>query len=125
MKHLAILLTLLSSLYSFASNTTNFPADTTQVAHENILYKVSQDDNYVYLNISTTDKKTSMSIIRTGLSVYYDIKGKKKKGCAVYSQIYYYLFGVSDSLRLIMRLVFSFKSSILARFSHYVQRLSI
>ncbi|MBD0779949.1 hypothetical protein HPE56_19295 [Maribacter sp. ANRC-HE7] len=79
MKHLAILLTLLSSLYSFASNTTNFPADTTQVSNENILYKVSQDDNYVYLNISTTDTKTSMSIIRTGLTVYYDIKGKKKK----------------------------------------------
>lgn len=83
MKHLAILLTLLSSLYSFASNTTNFPADTTQVSNENILYKVSQDDNYVYLNISTTDTKTSMSIIRTGLTVYYDIKGKKKKNVYV------------------------------------------
>ena len=83
MKHLAILLTLLSSLYSFASNTTNFPTDTTQVSNENILYKVSQDDNYVYLNISTTDTKTSMSIIRTGLTVYYDIKGKKKKNVYV------------------------------------------
>ena len=83
MKHLAILLTLLSSLYSFASNTTNYPTDTTQVSNENILYKVSQDDNYVYLNISTTDTKTSMSIIRTGLTVYYDIKGKKKKNVYV------------------------------------------
>ena len=79
MKHLAILLTILSSLYSFASNTTNFPADSTQVSNENILYKVSQDDSYVFLNISTTDKKTAMSIIRNGLTIYYDIKGKKKK----------------------------------------------
>lgn len=79
MKHLAILLTLLSSLYSFASNTTNFPADTTQVSNENVLYKVSQDETYVYLNISTTDKETAMAIIRNGLTIYYDINGKKKK----------------------------------------------
>lgn len=83
MKHLIIVLLTLSSLSSFASNKSSFPADTTQVSNENILYKVSQDDNYVYLNISTTDRNTAMSIIRNGLTVYYDIKGKEKKNVYV------------------------------------------
>lgn len=79
MKHLIIVLLTLSSLSSFASNKNSFPSDTTQVSNENVLYKVSQDGSYVFLNISTTDKKTAMSIIRNGLTIYYDIKGKKKK----------------------------------------------
>uniref|UniRef100_UPI00404812AE hypothetical protein n=1 Tax=Mariniflexile sp. TaxID=1979402 RepID=UPI00404812AE len=76
---LLIVLLTLSSLSSFASNKSSFPADTTQITNENVLYKVSQDGNYVHLNISTTDKKTAMSIIRNGLTIYYDIKGKEKK----------------------------------------------
>ncbi|SEA68372.1 hypothetical protein SAMN05443667_10782 [Flavobacterium gillisiae] len=83
MKHLLIVLLTLSSLSSFASNKSSFPADTTQISNKNVLYKVSQDDNYVYLNISTTDRKTAMSIIRNGLTIYYDIKGKEKKNVYV------------------------------------------
>lgn len=79
MKHLLIVLLTLSSLFSFASNKSSFPADTTQISNKNVLYKVSQDDNNVYLNISTTDRKTATSIIRNGLTIYYDIKGKEKK----------------------------------------------
>lgn len=79
MKHLIILLITLSSLYSFASTKYNIHVDTTQVSNENVLYKVSQDGSYVYLNLSTKDKKTAMSILRDGLTIYYDIKGKKKK----------------------------------------------
>ena len=83
MKHLLIVLLTLSSLSSFASNKSSFPADTTQIGNKNVLYKVSQDDKYVYLNISTTDKQTAMSIIRNGLTIYYDIKGKEKKNVYV------------------------------------------
>ncbi|ADV47498.1 hypothetical protein Celal_0145 [Cellulophaga algicola DSM 14237] len=79
MKHLLIVLLTLSSLSSFASNKSGFPVDTTQISNKNILYKVSQAGNYIHLNISTTDKKTAMSIIRNGLTIYYDIKGKEKK----------------------------------------------
>lgn len=79
MKYLLIVLLTLSSLPSFASNKSSFPADTTQITNENVLYKVSQDGNYVHLNMSTTDKTTTMSIIKNGLTIYYDIKGKKKK----------------------------------------------
>ncbi|GGG50801.1 hypothetical protein [Bizionia arctica] len=79
MKYLILVLLTLSSLSSFASNKSSFPADTTQISNENVLYKVSQDNNYVYLNISTTDRNTAMSIIKNGLTIYYDIKGKTKK----------------------------------------------
>jgi len=79
MKHLLIVLLTLSSLSSFASNKSSFPADTTQISNKNIFYKVSQNETYVYLNISTTDKETTMAILRNGLTIYYDIKGKKKK----------------------------------------------
>ena len=83
MKYLIIVLLALSSFNSLASNKKSFPADTTQISNENVLYKVSQDGNYVHLNISTTDKKTAMLIIRNGLTIYYDIKGKKKKNVYV------------------------------------------
>ena len=81
MKYLILALLTLSSLNCFASNKRSFSADTTEISNNNILYKVSQEGNYIHLNISTTDKKTATSIIRNGLTIYYDIKGKKKKGC--------------------------------------------
>ncbi len=79
MRHLLILILTLSNLYAVALNKSSFLADTSHITNDNVLYKVSQDDSYVYLNISTIDKNTAMSIIRNGLTVYYDIKGKKKK----------------------------------------------
>ncbi|WP_290699738.1 hypothetical protein [Lacinutrix sp.] len=79
MKYLILALLTLSSLNCFASNKRSFSADTTQISNKNILYKVSQAGNYIHLNISTTDKKTATSIIRNGLTIYFDIKGKKKK----------------------------------------------
>ncbi|SIT11654.1 hypothetical protein SAMN05421766_11124 [Zobellia uliginosa] len=79
MKYIIYACLLLTSFNAFASGKKSISADTTQVSNEGILYKVSQEGNYVYLNISTTEKKTAMSIIRTGLTIYYDIKGKRKK----------------------------------------------
>ncbi len=79
MKHLIIVLLTLSSLSSYESNKSSVPADTTQITNKNVLYKVSQDETYVYLNIRPTDKETTMAILRNGLTIYYDIKGKKKK----------------------------------------------
>lgn len=79
MKYLILALLTLSSLNCFASNKRSFSGDTTQISNKNILYKVSQAGNYIHLNISTIDKKTATSIIRNGLTIYYDIKGKEKK----------------------------------------------
>ncbi|MCF8274095.1 MAG: hypothetical protein K9I95_09710 [Flavobacteriaceae bacterium] len=53
--------------------------DTTQITENSVHYKVSDDSQYIYLNICTSDKKTMMSFFRSGLSVYFDIRGKHKK----------------------------------------------
>ncbi|WP_338357914.1 hypothetical protein [Yeosuana marina] len=79
MKHVLIILITLSNFCSIASNKKSFLADTTKVTEANVLYKTVRDDNYMYLNISTTDKKTAIAIIKNGLTVYYDIQGKQKK----------------------------------------------
>lgn len=80
MKHLFFLVLVLTTLSSKAKNEkpTN-TKDTTEITENNVLYKVYSNNNYIFLSVSTTDKKTSMSILKTGLTVYFDIKGKEKK----------------------------------------------
>lgn len=78
MKHLMILFLIITTT-SAKAETKLILTDTTNVVENNVHYKVFSDNNYIYLNISTTDKKTSMSIIRNGLNIYFDVKGKKKK----------------------------------------------
>ncbi|MEO9953127.1 MULTISPECIES: hypothetical protein [Nonlabens] len=46
-------------------------------------YKVSDDKEYIYVNVSTKDQKTSLSILRHGLSVYFDVKGNEDKNVYV------------------------------------------
>lgn len=83
MKHLLLILFTLSSLYSTATIKRNSPVDTTQVINGSLLYKISQEDNYVHLNISTKDKMSAMSILKNGLTIYYDIDGKKQKDVSI------------------------------------------
>ncbi|MEN8187991.1 MAG: hypothetical protein ABFR05_12755 [Bacteroidota bacterium] len=54
-------------------------ADTTEVVNENLIYKVTNDHSSVFVNISTSDRRTMMSMLRKGVTVYFDVKGKKKK----------------------------------------------
>lgn len=53
--------------------------DTTEINIGKMFYSVSEDSTYVYINVRTSEEKTIKSIIRTGLTVYFDLKGKKKK----------------------------------------------
>lgn len=55
----------------------------TILSNENVTYKVTQDENNIYLNVSTSDKKTMMSMVRLGVTVFFDIKGRKKKNVYV------------------------------------------
>ncbi|MGY0390997.1 hypothetical protein ACW5R3_00385 [Bizionia sp. KMM 8389] len=83
MKHFLILILTLTGFYTTAANNTHVASDTTQVGNEGVLYEVTQDNRYVNINISTVDSKTAMTVIRNGVTVYYDIKGKKKKNVYV------------------------------------------
>ena len=76
MRHLLIIILSISNFYG---NAANIYTDTIQKVNENILYKVTRDDTNIYLNMSTTDKKTCVSMLKRGLIVYFDTKGKEKK----------------------------------------------
>ncbi len=51
----------------------------TVLPNENVTYKVTQDANNIHLKISTSDEKTMLSMVRLGVTVFFDIKGKKKQ----------------------------------------------
>lgn len=53
--------------------------DTTVIVDKNIRYKIYDDENFIYLTVSSSDKKIAMSMLKNGLTVYFDTKGKTKK----------------------------------------------
>jgi hypothetical protein len=53
--------------------------DTIEVSNNNVNYRVTHDKNNLYLHISTLDHKVIQSMLRSGITVFFDIKGKKKK----------------------------------------------
>lgn len=81
MKYIIISLLLFCSLFTVSATTIipNKEKDTTIISNNNITYKVAQDDTNLYINISTSDTKAIMSILHFGVTVFFDIKGKKKQ----------------------------------------------
>ena len=63
--------------------TSNSSVDTTKIENKNIRYHFTSDANNLYLTINTKDRATMMSMVRSGISVYFDVKGKKKKNVYV------------------------------------------
>lgn len=66
-------------IYGAESTALSSVAIDTVLTDENVSYEFSEDANNVMVNISTTDEKTIMSILHLGVSVFFDIKGKKKQ----------------------------------------------
>ncbi|MEO9893889.1 hypothetical protein [Aurantibacter sp.] len=60
-----------------------FESDTIIIVDENVSYKFNHDLQSVYLNISTADTNTIMSMLHMGVSVFFDVKGKKKQNVYV------------------------------------------
>ncbi|GAL76518.1 hypothetical protein JCM19275_1262 [Nonlabens ulvanivorans] len=59
------------------------PTDATRITDHHINYTIDQDSNYIFLNISTTHKETTLSILRHGLTVYFDETGDKERNVFV------------------------------------------
>ena len=55
----------------------------TVLTDENVTYTVTSDEDNVYVNVSTSDEKSMMSMLRLGVTVFFDIKGKKKQNVYV------------------------------------------
>lgn len=73
-------LLVLASLTTAANNKYELKiTDTTKVENKNIHYKAYDDQNFIYVSVSTADKKIAMTMIKNGLTVYFDTKGKKKE----------------------------------------------
>ena len=73
LKFLLFLVTF-SSLNAFSNN---------NLLEDNLEYSARVEGDYLYVNLSTSDRNSMLSMIRRGFSVYFDLKGKKKKKIAV------------------------------------------
>ncbi|MDW5288522.1 hypothetical protein [Formosa sp. PL04] len=58
-------------------------ADTISIANENVNYKVTDNERYIMVDISTQDTKTIMTMLHHGVTVFFDLKGKDKEDVAV------------------------------------------
>lgn len=78
MKKIVSLLIIVCSIYSVNARNpkTTVVTDTTVVFNENVTYKVAQDKQNLHLSISTTDNEIIMAMLRLGVTVYFDVKGK-------------------------------------------------
>ncbi len=85
MKNSITITILFLTLYTAQAHTTlrTLLGDTTQVSNKSELYEAYQDENYINFTVSTGDPKMMMSMLRQGIIVYYDIKGKKKRKVSV------------------------------------------
>ncbi|EDM42860.1 hypothetical protein SCB49_11207 [unidentified eubacterium SCB49] len=74
-------LLLLITVYTVNAKNNNATVvqDTTVVVNENVVYKVFKDSQNFNVSISTKDTDVMMSMLRLGISVYFDVKGKEKK----------------------------------------------
>ena len=81
MKQVFLIVLILFSLTMEA--TSNSSLDTTKIENKNIRYHFTSDANNLYLTINTKDRAMMMSMVRSGISVYFDVKGKKKKNVYV------------------------------------------
>ena len=74
MKQILSSLILFCLLFSVNAKSTppSFVQDTTTVSNNQVVYKVTQDQRHLYLNISTSDTKTIMSMLHLGVSYHRD-----------------------------------------------------
>lgn len=77
MKYPVILLLFISTLAIGQRN------ESDENRQDNVVYQVTTDSKYLYLDLSTDVESTMMSMLHQGFSVYFDVKGKKKKKVAV------------------------------------------
>ncbi len=50
---------------------------------DQVIYSSSMDAENIYVELSTDDKSTMLSMLHRGFYVYFDVKGKKKKNVSV------------------------------------------
>lgn len=80
MKYLVVVIAVFCITFSATAKSHVTPINRdTVLTDEKVTYKFTEDEKNVRINISTTDEKTIMSILHLGVSVFFDVKGKKKE----------------------------------------------
>lgn len=79
---LTVLLVSLTNSVSAKNSLATVVIDTL-LTYENVTYTVTSNENNLHVNISTSDEKTMMSMLKLGVSLFFDIKGKKKQNVYV------------------------------------------
>ena len=84
MKNFILLFLFTQFCTTYAKTVNIIIADTTNVVNnKNITYVVTQDSKNVFISVETDDKKASQALLKEGVTVYFDVKGKKKKNVFV------------------------------------------
>lgn len=84
MKNFILLFLFTQLCTTYAKTVNTIITDTTNVVNnKNITYTVTQDSKNVSISVETFDKKASQALLREGVTVYFDLKGKKKKNVFV------------------------------------------
>jgi uncharacterized membrane protein YgcG len=81
MKKIVSLLIIVCSIYSVSAKKlkTTVVTDTTVVFNESVTYKVAQDKQNLHISISTADNDMIMTMLRLGITVFFDVKGKENE----------------------------------------------
>ena len=53
--------------------------DSTVVNNKNITYTVNKDSRNIFISVETDEKEIAQTLLREGVTIYFDNKGKKKK----------------------------------------------
>lgn len=61
----------------------SYAQEQTENLEDNIEYHSFMDAENIYVQLSTADQPTMLSMLRRGFYVYFDVKGKKKKNVSV------------------------------------------
>ena len=83
MKKIAFIALSIVCYCTYAKSRNPIIIDSTVVVDNNIKYKVVEDPLNFFITLETDDRKASRTILREGVTVYFDIKGKKKKNVFV------------------------------------------
>ncbi|WP_025741633.1 hypothetical protein [Aquimarina pacifica] len=79
--YIFILIVSIASYYSKSNSQST--SDPITITENEITYTTHRDQQYLYLDIKTDNKKNMMLMLKEGVTVYFDIKGKKKKNVSV------------------------------------------
>jgi uncharacterized protein (UPF0333 family) len=83
MKYILVILLIIISSHSYATINKTRIVDTTKIVYSYVSYSATLDDNNIYINLSTKDKKTMLTFLRFGITIYFNVDGTENENVYV------------------------------------------